>query len=118
MLSQLQVSPESLKESDEVAVLEVFCSEGSALCQVCGSLGVPYCGITANAETSRVLTETIKVIIAWKNRGLWIHVHVSTPCSSGSMLRNFVQRCTESDLEWEALMRAAEKYLKLGDGRT
>ena len=54
MLSQLRVSPESMKESDEVAVLEVFCSEGSALCQVCGSLGVPYCGITANAETSSV----------------------------------------------------------------
>ena len=119
MLSQLRVSPESMKESDEVAaVLEVFCSEDSALCQVCGSLGVPYCGITANAETSRVLAETIKVITAWKNRGLWIHVHVSTPCSSGSPLRNFVQRCTKSDLEWEALMRSAERYLRLGDGRT
>ena len=118
MLSQLRVSPESMKESDEVAVLEVFCSEDSALCQVCESLGVPYCGITANAETSRVLAETTKVTTAWKSRGLWIHVHVSTPCSSGSPLRNFVQRCTKSDLEWEALMRSAERYLRLGDGRT
>ena len=54
MLSQLRVSSESMRESAEVGVLEVFCGEDSALCQVCGSLGIPCCGITANAETSGV----------------------------------------------------------------
>ena len=45
----------------------------------------------------------------------WIHVHASTPCSSGSPLKHFgTGGLSEADVAWEGIMKAVPKYLTLG----
>ena len=49
-----------------------------------------------------------------KTEGLLVHVHVSTPCSSGSPLRNFHAGVGETET-WKIVMSSASFYLSLGD---
>ena len=54
----------------------------------------------------------------WKQRGLWVHVHASIPCASGSPLNNFRSDpsvMTAAQQEWAELIHAAIGYLNLGD---
>ena len=48
-----------------------------------------------------------------KLEGHWIHMHVSTPCSSGSPLKRFSpDSVTASDLEWETIMTSVPAYFR------
>ena len=50
----------------------------------------------------------------------WIHVHCSTPCSSGSPLKGFQGSDGEtvSDKQWLPIMSSVGRYLSLGDSRS
>ena len=54
------------------------------------------------------------------NSGRWLHVHCSTPCSSGSPLKHLNQKReqTEADRDWHSIIGSAEAYLTLGDSRS
>ena len=104
-----------------IALLEVCCAEESGLSKACHESNVPYAGVTRNMQMGRVFASAFDVVKIWRKQGHWIHVHVSTPCSSGSPLKRFQSgECepTVADFEWEGIMRAAGKYLMLGDGRS
>ena len=46
-----------------------------------------------------------------KGERFWVHLHVSTPCSSGSPLKRFSpETVTDSDLQWETIMTAIPCY--------
>ena len=55
-----------------------------------------------------------------RNSHRWVHVHCSTPCSSGSPLKNLTQQVdeTEADREWLGIMTSVEPYLNFGDSRS
>jgi len=55
-----------------------------------------------------------------RREGLWIHVHVSTPCTLGSPLRNFGGEKDDQELrdEWRQIMTHASGYLKKGESRS
>ena len=97
------------------AILEVCCEPLSGLSVVCQQKGVAYAGIVANMEEARVYRQAQSWAFDLRRKGVWMHVHVSTPCASGSPLKNFSRSVTESDYQWEPLMKAAAGYLKLGD---
>ena len=45
-----------------------------------------------------------------------MHIHASTPCGSGSPLRNFDQdSVTEKDQEWDEIINAIDGYFKHAD---
>eukprot|EP00435_Cladocopium_sp_Y103_P030605 s3930_g7.t1 len=49
----------------------------------------------------------------------WVHVHASTPCSSGSPLKNFSQDIeSDADKAWKGIMENVSKYLMLGNSRS
>ncbi|CAE6933000.1 unnamed protein product [Symbiodinium sp. CCMP2592] len=116
-LAQLHVQHEN-KTGSSVALLEVCCSADSELSRACCELRIPYVGITANAETTRVFEQAARYVSEWKLSGLWVHVHTSTPCAPGSPLKRFSESKTEADFAWEPLCKYALKYLQLGDGRS
>lgn len=98
----------------DVALVEVCCEQDSALnvetskgrilCWCCSQCSVWWC-----VETSRQHC-----------KGLWVHVHASSPCSSGkSPLNRFSQDVvTISDVEWESIMTSISGYLALGNSRS
>ena len=48
-----------------------------------------------------------------------MHVHASTPCSSGSPLKNFSAEVeSEADRSWKGIMENVSKYLLLGNSRS
>ena len=48
-----------------------------------------------------------------------MHVHASTPCSSGSPLKNFSATIeSEADRSWKGIMENVSKYLLLGNSRS
>ena len=67
---------------------------------------------------SIVVAQAQQVVQAWRDKGCWVHVHVSTPCASGSPLKNFSEGPSDAEYEWAELMKAASRYLKLGDAKS
>ena len=59
-------------------------------------------------------------VVVQRNCGRWLHVHCSTPCSSGSPLKHLNQKRdqTEADRDWHSIIGSAEAYLTLGDSRS
>ena len=55
-----------------------------------------------------------------QREGRWVHVHCSTPCSSGSVLKRFAEseKPPESDVAWGGIIVASERYLNLGESRS
>ena len=104
----------------EMAFIEVCCSPNSALRQACKVARMPYVGITKNAQEGRVLSEVAAFVELQRNSRRWIHVHCSTPCSSGSPLKSLNQKRleTEADKDWLSIMTAIEPYLNYGDSRS
>ena len=81
---------------------------------------MPYLGITKNMQERRVLDEVKAFVVVQRNCGRWLHVHCSTPCSSGSPLKHLNQKReqTEADRDWHSIIGSAEAYLILGDSRS
>ena len=110
----------SASVGQEMAFIEVCCSENSALRQACKVARMPYVGITKNMQERRVLDEVKAFVELQRNSGRWLHVHLSTPCSSGSPLKHLNQKRdqTEADKDWHSIIGSAEAYLNLGDSRS
>lgn len=104
----------------DIALVEVCCSEVSALRDACNVARVPYLGVSARMQDNDIfkrVKEYAQVQREMNKR--WIHVHVSTPCTTGSPLRHFHgDRPTQADVEWEPIMSCVLKYLALGDSRS
>ena len=106
--------------SARFAMVEVCCLPESSLRISCEKLGYPYLGVSANMEDERVLSKFVAWVRNARREGLWIHVHVSTPCTLGSPLRNFGGEKDDTDLheEWRRIMGQAGNYLKRGDTKS
>ena len=89
-----------------IALLEACCAEESGLSRACHESNTPYAGVTGNMQMGRVFASAFDVVKIRRKQGHWIHVHVSTPCSSGSPLKRFqiVQQVSISCLEMADLL--------------
>ena len=77
-----------------------------------------HIGVVAKVQSSGTLSRVAVCIRQWKNSSCppWVHMHASTPCGSGSPLRNFNQdSVTEKDQEWDEIINAIGGYFKHAD---
>ena len=81
-LREILLTGVSASVGQEMAFIEVCCSENSSLRQACKVARMPYLGITKNMQERRVLDEVKAFVVVQRNCGRWLHVHCSTPCSS------------------------------------
>ena len=108
-LRELCVLQQVLTQGSSIAIVELCCSEHSNLRKVCEVSKVPYIG---------TLSRVVVCIRQWKNSSCppWMHIHASTPCGSGSPLRNFnPDSVTEKDQEWDEIINAIGGYFKHAD---
>ena len=109
------------RSRESMAVVEVCCAPDSNLRKVCRASRVPYIGVIAEVESEDTFRQVRDFVDNQQQReGRWIHVHCSTPCSSGSVLKRFSESGheTESDVSWRPIILASERYLNLGDSRS
>ena len=90
-LRELCVLQQVLTQGSSIAIVELCCSEHSNLRKVCEVSKVPYIGVVAKVQSSGTLSRVAVCIRQWKNSSSppRVHIHASTPCGSGSPLRNF-----------------------------
>ena len=103
------------------ALVEVCCLPQSSLRLTCEKLGYyPYLGVSANMQNERVFNRFVAWVRNIRNEGLWIHVHVRTPCTLGSPLRHFGGPKADQELhdEWRQIMTHAAGYLRKGETRS
>ena len=101
-----------------IAVIELCCSKHSNLRKVCEVSKGPYVSVVAKVQSSGSLSRVVVCIQQWKNEPSppWVHIHASTPCGSGSPLRNFNQdSITEKDQELDEIINAIGGYFKHAD---
>ncbi|CAK9110692.1 Copia protein (Gag-int-pol protein) [Cleaved into: Copia VLP protein [Durusdinium trenchii] len=99
-------------------MVEVCCTENSNLRLACERSNIMYVGITANMETKGIKQRVAHLVKMKRSQGFWIHVHVSTPCKTGSPLQHFRETeklSSEEQQTWEQVMEATTHYLRLGD---
>ena len=95
------------RSRESLAVVEVCCAPDSNLRKVCRQARVPYLGVIADVESNDTFRQVKDFVDHQQQReGRWIHVHCSTPCSSGSVLKRFSDSevPTESDEFWKGIM--------------
>ncbi|CAL1159105.1 unnamed protein product, partial [Cladocopium goreaui] len=102
------------KRTAYYAFLEVCCDKDSALKRACSTSGFRYLGVSSNMEMLGVQRRVRDFVEQQKTEGLLVHVHVSTPCATGSPLRNFHAGVGETET-WKIVMSSASFYLSLGD---
>ena len=108
-LLTLSMSPDNRK----LAVIELCCKAGSMIQKACETSQLRYCGVTKDVEMKSVVLKVKRFIEEQRLLGNWIHMHVSTPCTSGSPLKNFSGNVeTQADVEWKGIMDAVPKYLE------
>ena len=107
-------------DKQEMAFVEVCCSPNSALQAACKVGRMPYVGITQGVQDPKILQEVKSFVNSQRGAYRWIHIHCSTPCSSGSPLKHLNQKvdATRADEEWASIMGAIEPYLILGDSKS
>ena len=84
-LLTLSMSPDDRK----LAVVELCCKAGSMIQKACETSQLRYCGVTKDVEMKSVILQVKRFIEEQQLLGNWVHLHVSTPCTSGSPLKNF-----------------------------
>ena len=117
-LRELCVLQQVMTQGSSIAVIELCCSQHSNLRKVCEVSNVPYVGVVAKVQSSGTLSRVVVCIQQWKNGPSppWVHIHASTPCGSGSPLRNFnPDSITEKDQEWDEIINAIGGYFKHAD---
>ena len=117
-LRELCVLQQVLTQGSSIAIVELCCSEHSNLRKVCEVSKVPYIGVVAKVQNSGTLSRVVVCIRQWKNSSSppWVHIYASTPCGSGSPLRNFnPDSVTEKDQEWDEIINAIGGYFKHAD---
>ncbi len=111
---------ELARKSETLAFVEVCCSAGSSLKEACKRMKVPYVGILKDVQKQETF-EVVKRLVDQKQIGYrWVHIHVSTPCGSGSPLKGFSADSdpTETNLEWLGTMKSVGKFLGLGESKS
>ena len=100
--------------------MEVCCGTNSALREACRVARMPYVGVVKEVETDAMFARVKQFVEVQAQLGYrWIHVHASTPCSSGSPLKHFgTGSLSEADVAWEGIMKAVPKYLTLGNSKS
>ena len=87
------VMNERVDRNQDLAFIEVCCGSNSALREACKVARMPYLGIVRNMETPEMFSNVKAWVEIQQQLGYkWVHVHASTPCSSGSPLKNFFRR--------------------------
>ena len=118
-LQELCIVFQNQNPQGRIAFVELCCSGYSELRKACEHSQVPYVGVMANIQKPGVFNRVRICVTEWKSKRdnpFFVHVHASTPCSSGSPLKNFSAHVvTESDQEWEEIMSVVSSFLKLGD---
>ena len=112
---------ELARKSETLAFVEVCCSAGSSLKEACKQMKIPYVGILKDVEKQETFEVVKRFVEQQKQIGYrWVHVHVSTPCGSGSPLKGFSadNDPTEMDREWLGIMKAVGKFLGLGESKS
>ena len=106
-----------MRQEAHVALLEVCCSVDSELAQECRRQNIPYAGVVQSMQERHVYNQAGDMVRKWHACGRWVQIHLSTPCSAGSPLKNFTKICEPSpaDVAWDSMMRSAVHYLSLGD---
>ena len=92
--------------------VEVCCKEGSSLQKCCIDSKIPYAGVVKDVEFRGVQRSLGRFMTGHREEGSWIHMHISTPCSSGSPLKNFSSGETDADREWEPIMTGVLSLLE------
>ena len=107
-------------QKQDVAFVEVCCGTNSALREACKVARMPYIGIVKRMETADMFQKVKEFVEVHQQLGSrWVHVHASTPCSSGSPLKNFSAEIeSEADRSWKGIMENVSKYLLLGNSRS
>ena len=120
LLQSLILTGVSGSDKQEMAFVEVCCSPNSALQAACKVARMPYVGITQGVQDPKILQEVEAFVNSQRGAYRWIHIHCSTPCSSGSPLKHLSQKveATPADEEWASIMGAIEGYLILGDSKS
>lgn len=109
---------ETISNSPQLALVEVCCAEFSALREACETSKIPYVGIMSGMQNKGTINRVRQCVIEWRRIGLWVHIHSSIPCTSGSPLNNFrtnPEVPTSAQQEWPELIDSVSTYLKLGD---
>ena len=99
-------------------MVEICCQPDSKIGEACRVSDIRYAGVTSKMEDSSVFLRLKRWIQDQNSLGKWVHVHVSTPCITGSPLRNFLGKSiepTDDDLVWPSIMSKAGDYLILGN---
>ena len=69
--------------------------------------------MTESVELRGTQTSVAQFMSRQKGERFWIHLHVSTPCGSGSPLKRFSsETVTDSDLQGETIMTAIPSYFR------
>ena len=107
-------------KKQDIAFVEVCCGTNSALREACKVARMPYIGIVKRMETADMFQKVKEFVEVQQQLGYrWVHVHASTPCSSGSPLMNFsAQIESEADRSWKGIMGNVSKYLMLGNSHS
>ena len=99
--------------------VEVCCEPDSQLSVWTLKGGISYVGIVKDVQSKDVLRGVSNKVSGWIRDGMWVHIHVSTPCSSGSPLKHLsTGDVTVSDLEWESIMQSVGSFLRLGHSKS
>eukprot|EP00435_Cladocopium_sp_Y103_P006580 s1858_g2.t1 len=77
-------------KKQDIAFVEVCCGTDSELKKACHVARIPYVGIVKRMEMPEMFNKVTEFVKVQQELGCkWVHVHASTPCSSGSPLKNF-----------------------------
>ena len=88
--SQVFLVSELTRRTEKLAFVELCCSRDSGLQKVCKNAKAPYVGVLDRIQDDDTFEKVRMFVEAHRQLGYrWIHIHCSTPCSSGSLLKGF-----------------------------
>ena len=104
-------------EDVKLIVAEICCQRDSCLKRACMEYAIEYVGVSANMQTDAVQKKFNNHVMGFKKRDFWLHVHMSTPCTSGSPLRFFNHGGNEEvDVEWCEIIASVGVYFEHANG--
>ena len=80
--------------------------------KACETSEMKYCGVTKDVQMKGVVLQVKRFIAEQRKAGFWVHMHVSTPCTSGSPLRNLSGSASQDNPEWKLIMDAIPQYFE------
>ena len=93
-------------------MIELCCRDGSMIQKACETSEMKYCGVTKDVQMKGVVLQVKRFIAEQRKAGFWVHMHVSTPCTSGSPLRNLSGSASQDNPEWKLIMDSIPQYLE------